>query len=113
MTIESDTNRLKEFLHEKIAKRKERIHPAYNLRFNHDLQLEIDCIEWALKKIEVNKIPNDRLEAVIRSMIKDLEKGKDKAMQRSDTDDLWIKIESLQWILFVIFAIRNGHMVVT
>jgi hypothetical protein len=26
---------------------------------------------------------------------------------------LWIKIESLQWILFVIFAIRNGHMVVT
>jgi hypothetical protein len=28
--------------------------------------LEIDCIEWALKKIEVNKISNDRLEAVIR-----------------------------------------------
>ena len=22
-------------------------------RFNHDLQLEIDCIEWALKKIKV------------------------------------------------------------
>ena len=34
------------------------------LRFNHDLRLEIDCIEWALKKIEVNKIPKDRLEAL-------------------------------------------------
>jgi hypothetical protein len=66
MTIESDTNRLKEFLHEKIAKRKKRIHLAHNPRFNYALQLEIDCIEWALKKIEVNKIPNDRLEGVIR-----------------------------------------------
>jgi hypothetical protein len=112
MTIESDTNRLKEFLHEKIAKRKKRIHLAHNPRFNYALQLEIDCIEWALKKIEVNKIPNDRLEGVIRVMIKDLEKRKDKAMKRSDTDDLWIKIESLRWVLFVIFAIRNGHMVV-
>jgi hypothetical protein len=65
MTIESDTKRLKEFLHEKIEKRKKRIHPPHNPRFNHDLEMEIDCIEWALKKIEVNKIPNDRLEAVI------------------------------------------------
>jgi hypothetical protein len=96
MTIESDTNRLKEFLHEKIDKRKKRIHPAHNPRFNHDLELEIDCLEWALKKIELNKVSNDRLEVVIRSMIKDLEKRKDKAMKRSDTDDLWIKIESLQ-----------------
>jgi hypothetical protein len=74
--------------------------------------LEIDCIEWALKKIEVNKLPMDRLEAVIRVMIKDLEKRKDKAIKRSDTDDLWVKIESLQWVLFVIFAIGNGRMVV-
>jgi uncharacterized integral membrane protein len=44
-------------------------------------------------------------------MIKDLEKRKDKAMERSDTDDFWIKIESLQWVLFVIFAIKNGNMV--
>jgi hypothetical protein len=71
--LDNDTNRLKEFLHEKIAKRKKQIHPAHNIRFNHDLQLEIDCIEWAFRNIEVNKIPNDRLEAVIRSMIKDLE----------------------------------------
>jgi hypothetical protein len=76
------------------------------------LQLEIDCIEWALKKIEVNKIPMERLEAVTRVMIKDLEKRKDKAMQRQDTDDLWKKIESLQWVLFVIFAIKNERMVV-
>jgi hypothetical protein len=48
----------------------------------------------------------------IRKMIKDLEKRKDKAMERSDTDDLWIKIESLQWVLFVIFAIKNERMVV-
>jgi hypothetical protein len=45
-------------------------------------------------------------------MIKDQEKGKDKAMKRSDTDDLWIKIENLQWVLFVIFAIKNERMVV-
>jgi hypothetical protein len=112
VTFESDTNRLKEFLNTKIAKRRERIHPAHNPRFNHDLQLEIDCIEWALMKIEANKIPIDRLEAVIRSTIKDLEKRKDKAMERSDTDDYWIKIESLQWVLFVIFAIKNGKLVV-
>jgi hypothetical protein len=48
----------------------------------------------------------------IRKMIKDLEKRKDKAMERSDTDDLWIKIESFQWVLFVIFAIKNERMVV-
>ena len=98
-------------MHAKIAKRKKQIHPAHNPRFNHDLQLEIDCIE-GLKKIEVNKIPNDRLEGVIRSMIKDLENRKDKAMKRSDTDDFWIKIESLQWVLFVIFAIKNENIVV-
>jgi hypothetical protein len=77
------------------------------------LQLAIDSLEWALKKIEVNKLPIDRLEAVTRIMIKDLEKRKNKAMKRSDTDDLWIKIESLQWVLFDIFAIKNGTMVVT
>jgi hypothetical protein len=41
-----------------------------------------------------------------------LEKRKDRAMKRSDTDDFWIKIESLQWVLFVIFAIKNGNMVI-
>jgi hypothetical protein len=45
-------------------------------------------------------------------MIKDLEKRKDKAMERSDTDDFWIKIESPQWVLFVIFVIKNERMVV-
>jgi hypothetical protein len=45
-------------------------------------------------------------------MIKNLEKRKDKAMIRSDTDDLWIKIETLQWVLYVIFAIKNERMVV-
>ena len=99
-------------MHAKIEERQKRIHPAHNPRFNHDLQLEIDCIEWALKKIEVNKLPIDRLEAVTRVMIKDLEIRKDKAMERSDTDDLWIKVESLQWVLFVIFAIKNERMVV-
>jgi hypothetical protein len=99
-------------LHAKIDKRENQIHPAHNPRFNHDLQLEIDCIEWALKKIEVNKLPIDKLEAVTRVMIKDIEKRNDKAMERSDTDDLWIKIESLHWVLFVIFAIKNERMVV-
>jgi hypothetical protein len=46
------------------------------------MQLQIDCIERVLEKIEVNKIPNDRLDSFIRKMIKDLEKRKDKAMRR-------------------------------
>jgi hypothetical protein len=61
-----------------------------------------------LKKIEVNKNPNERLEKVIRTMIKDLEKRKDKPMERSDR----IKIESLQWVLFVIFVIKNRNTVI-
>ena len=81
MSAESDSIKPKEFLDAKIAKRRKQIHPAHNIRFNHDLQLEIDCIEWALKKIEVNKLPIDRLEVVTRVMIKDLEKRKDKAMK--------------------------------
>jgi hypothetical protein len=88
------------------------IHPTHSPRFNHDMQLEIDCIEWALHKIEVNKLPNDRLEGVIKTMIKDLEKRKDKARIRSDTDDLWTKIETLQWVLFIILAIRNRRLVI-
>ena len=58
-----------------------------------------------------NYIDIDRLEAVTRVMIKDLEKRKDKAMERSETDDFWIKIESLQWVLIVIFALKNERMV--
>ena len=90
--MSDDSERLKGFLYEKIAKRKKQIHPEHNLRFNHDMQLEIDCIEWALQKIEVNKIPNDRLERVIRATIKDLEKRKDKAMVRTDTYNLWQRL---------------------
>jgi hypothetical protein len=56
----------------------------------------------ALKKIGINKLPIDRQEGVTRVMIKDLEKRKDKSMKRSETDDFWIKIESLQWVLFVL-----------
>jgi hypothetical protein len=67
MDADSNSNKLKEFLDAKIEKRKKQIHPAHNPRFNHDLQLEIYCIEWALKKIEVNKIPNDSLKGVIRT----------------------------------------------
>ncbi|HKG29781.1 MAG TPA: hypothetical protein VKA91_00800 [Nitrososphaeraceae archaeon] len=112
VAINSDSNKLREFLYAKIAKRKKKIHPEHSARFNHDMQLKIDCIEWVLEKIEVNKIPNDRLDGNIRSMIKNLEKRKDKAMIRSDTDDLWTQIETLQWVLYVIFAIKNERMVV-
>jgi hypothetical protein len=45
------------------------------------MQLQIDSIKWVLE-IEVNKVPNDRLE-------------------------LWTKIETLQWVLYVIFALKN------
>jgi hypothetical protein len=112
VVADSDSDRLREFLYKKIAKRKKQIHPAHSPRFNHDMQLEIDCIKWALQKIEVNKLPNNRLEGVIKTMIKDLEKRKDKARIRSDTDDLWTKIETLQWVLFIILAIRNGRLVI-
>ena len=57
------------------------------------MQLQIDCIEWVLGKIDVNKIPFDRLERIIKATIKDLEKRKDKVMVRTDTDNLWTKIE--------------------
>ena len=107
-----DTEKLKGFLYDKIRQRKRRIHPEHSPRFNHDMQLEIDCYEWVIEKIEVNKIPLDRLERVIKATIKDLEKRKDMTMMRTDTDNLWTKIESLQWVLFVIFAIKNDRMVV-
>jgi hypothetical protein len=74
--------------------------------------LQIDCYEWVLRRIEVSKIPFDKLERIIQATHKDLEKRKDKVMVRTDTDNLWTKIESLQRVLFVIFAIRNGRMVV-
>jgi hypothetical protein len=110
--VTDDIERLKGFLNDKIAHRRKKIHPAHSPRFNHDMQLEIDCYEWVLGKIETNKIPFDRLERVIKATIKDIEKRKDKAVVRTDTDNLWTKIESLQWVLFVIFAIRNDRMVV-
>jgi hypothetical protein len=94
VAINSDSDKLREFLHAKIAKRKKQIHPEHSARFNHDMQLQIDCIEWVLEKIEVNKVPSDRLDGLIRRTIKDLEKRKDKAMRRPDTDDLWTKIEN-------------------
>jgi hypothetical protein len=48
VTTNSESDKLIEFLHAKIAKRKKQIHPAHSPRFNYDIQLEIDCIEWAL-----------------------------------------------------------------
>jgi hypothetical protein len=38
------------------------------------MQLEIDCYEWVIGKIEVKKIPFDRLERITKATIKDLEK---------------------------------------
>jgi hypothetical protein len=35
------------------------------------MQLEIDCYEWVIGKIDVNKIPFDRLERIIKATIKD------------------------------------------
>jgi hypothetical protein len=64
MAINPDSNKLREFLNAKIAKRKKQIHPEHSARFNHDMQLQVDCIEWVLEKIEVNKISNDRLEGL-------------------------------------------------
>jgi hypothetical protein len=30
----------------------------------------------------------------------------------SDSDDFWIRTEILHWVLYVIFAVSNGNMVV-
>jgi hypothetical protein len=38
------------------------------------MNLEIDCYEWVIGKIKVNKISFGRLEGIIRATIKDLEK---------------------------------------
>jgi hypothetical protein len=67
--VTDDTNSLKGFLYDKLAQRKKRIHPEHSPRFNHDMQLEIDCYEWVLGKVEVNKIPFDRLERIIKATI--------------------------------------------
>jgi hypothetical protein len=61
-----------------VTKRKKQIHPEYSARFNHDMQLQIDCIEWILEKIEVNKISNDRLEGLIRNMSRTWKKERKK-----------------------------------
>ena len=79
VAINSDSDRLREFLQAKIAKRKKQIHPEHSARFNYDMRLQIDCIEWVLEKIEVDKIHNDRIDGRIRKRIKDLEIRKDKA----------------------------------
>ena len=97
--MSDDSERLRGFLYEKIAQRKKQIHPEHSPRFNQDMQLEIDCYEWVLEEIELNKIPFDRLDRIIKATIKDLEKRKDKATVRTETDNLWTKIESLQWVL--------------
>jgi hypothetical protein len=75
------------------------------------MQLELDCIEWVLGKIQVNKIPNDRLEGAIRTIIKDLEKRKDKAMIRPETEDFCTKIEALQGssTLLILPSINGSH----
>jgi hypothetical protein len=54
--VSDDSERLRDFLYEKIALKEKLIHPEHSRRFNHDMQLEIDCYEWVLGKIEVNKI---------------------------------------------------------
>jgi hypothetical protein len=69
VAINSDSDKPREFLQAKIAKRKKQIHPEHSSRFNHDMQLQIDCTEWVLEKIELNKIPNDRLDGLIRKTI--------------------------------------------
>ena len=56
--------------------------------------------------VSVNKIPFDRLERIIKATIKDLEMRKDNVMIRTDTNNLWTKIERVQWVFFVIFAIK-------
>ena len=68
--MSDDSERLRGFLYEKIAQRKKRIHTEHSHRFNHDMQLEIDCYEWVLEKIEVNKIPLIDLNGLVKQPLK-------------------------------------------
>jgi hypothetical protein len=52
--VSDDSEILRGFLYEKNALRKKQIHPEHSPGFNQDMQLEIDCYEWVLGKIEVN-----------------------------------------------------------
>lgn len=42
------------------------------------------------------KIPFNRLHRIIQPTIKALERRKDKVVMRTDTDNLWTEIKSLQ-----------------
>jgi translation initiation factor 2B subunit (eIF-2B alpha/beta/delta family) len=66
---------------------------------SHDTIQGSVSIAEELSKLLKLKEKDDRLERIIRAAIKDLEKRKDKAMVRTDTDNLWTKNESLQWVL--------------
>jgi hypothetical protein len=95
--MSAGSDRLGDLIYEKITKRKNQQDRMYRM-------------EWTLRKIEINNFPNNILDVVIRAIIIDLENRKYKTMKRSDTDEFCIKIENLQWVLFVFFAMRNGDV---
>ena len=48
MVINSESDKLREFLHAKIVKRKKQIHPEHSARFNHDMQLQMVVLNYGL-----------------------------------------------------------------
>ena len=50
----ADSDKLREFTC-KDSQEEKQIHPEHSARFNHDMQLRIDCIEWVLEKVEANE----------------------------------------------------------
>ena len=49
----------------------------------------------------------ERIKAIVEAKIKDLERRMKKAKYIWDTDTLFTKIETLKWVLYVIYAIKN------
>ena len=107
--------KLKEAIKQKIDKRKRsQFHESHSKVYNDNLQIEIDTLEWVLEQIQMySKVMTaERIKAIIEAKIKDLEIRMEKAKYIWDTDTLLTKIETLKWVLYVIYAIKNRETLV-
>jgi predicted O-linked N-acetylglucosamine transferase (SPINDLY family) len=97
-------------LQQKVDKRKSQFHKSHSKVYNDNLQIEIDTLEWVLEQIQAytkKVVTTGRVEAIVEAKIKDLEIRMEKTRYIWDTDRLFTKIETLKWVLYVIYAIKN------
>ena len=87
-------------------------HELHNKAYNDSLQNEIRTLEWVLEYIIQKKVHISKLEVIVQNKIVNLKIRMDKAMHREVTDFLFIKIETLRWVLYVIHSINKGSLIV-